>query len=199
MLIGKSKPPKTLGRVSAAVLGMLLYASAHTTLAAAADSAESSRVETSLHGCASDSLTGESSALAAQYPAVAWSTTDHSAPVAASSSDLLARLHYVFGGDFGVLGQRGRPADREVLFRNSDAFARANVGLNPGKEWAGFIYADFGALDSALRWQGLVGIRSGRGVDLLGGWRRVTYRFTPGTGVESLDFNGPFLGATFTW
>ena len=34
------------------------------------------------------------------------------------------------------------------------------------------------------------------GLDLLGGWRRVTYHFSPGRGLDSLDFDGPFLGAT---
>ena len=68
-----------------------------------------------------------------------------------------------------------------------------------GRNWLGFLYVDLGAGDSALRWQGLAGIQGGHGFDLLGGWRRVTYRFSPGMGFDSLDFNGPFVGATFAW
>jgi hypothetical protein len=56
-----------------------------------------------------------------------------------------------------------------------------------------------GAADSALRWQGLAGVRSARGVDLLGGWRHVPCRFSPGRGLDSLEFDGPFLGATLAW
>jgi hypothetical protein len=61
------------------------------------------------------------------------------------------------------------------------------------------VYADMGARDSALKWQGLAGIRGGHGVDLLGGWRHITYRFSPGTGFDLLDFSGPYLGATLAW
>jgi hypothetical protein len=55
-----------------------------------------------------------------------------------------------------------------------------------------------GAADSALKWQGLAGIRS-HGLDVLCGWRHVTYHFSPGRGLDSLDFDGPFLGATLVW
>jgi hypothetical protein len=89
--------------------------------------------------------------------------------------------------------------DLQVLLRNSDALVRATVRMNLGREWLGFVYADMGATDSAVRWQGLAGIHGGRGLDVLGGWRRVTYRFSPGAGLDSLDFDGPFLGATLTW
>ena len=142
---------------------------------------------------------GQARALAAQYRPVAGSAPGFSAPVDASLSDLLARLHYAFGSDLGLSSIRARQGEREVLLRNSDAFVRAKVRLTLGKEWLGFVYADVGAADSALRWQGLAGIRGGHGVDLLGGWRHVTYHFSPGRGFDSLDFDGPFLGATLAW
>jgi hypothetical protein len=130
---------------------------------------------------------------------VAGSAPGLSAPVDASLSDILARLHYAFGSDLGLSSDRARQGEREVLVRNSDAFVRAKVRLTLGKEWLGFLYADMGAADSALKWQGLAGIPCGHGVDLLGGWRHVTYHFSPGQGFDSLDFNGPFLGATLAW
>jgi hypothetical protein len=110
-------------------------------------------------------------------------------------SDLRSRLHYAFGSDPGLSSERARQGE----LRNADAFVRATLPLTLGKEWLGFVYADMGAADSALRWQGLAGIHGGHGVDLLGGWRHVTYHFSPGIGFDSLDFNGPFLGATLAW
>jgi hypothetical protein len=86
-----------------------------------------------------------------------------------------------------------------VLLSNSDAFVRANMHLTLSTSWRGFVYADIGATDSQLRWQGLAGVHPGRGVDLLGGWRHVTYRFSPGKGFDSLEFNGPYLGASLAW
>jgi hypothetical protein len=117
----------------------------------------------------------------------------------ASVSDSRARLDGAFASDPGAASDRARQAEREVLVRNSDALVRAKVRLDLGKERSGFLYADIGAVDSALKWQGLAGIPCGHGVDLLGGWRRVTYHFSPGQGFDSLDFNGPFLGATLAW
>src|SRR5262245_26540802 len=108
----------------------------------------------------------------------------------------LAKLHDAFRSDLGLSSDRASQAESEVLLRNSDAFVRAKVRLTLGTKWCGFVYADMGAADSALKWQGAAGIRGGHGVDLLGGWRHVTYHFTPGMGFDSLDFSGPFLGAT---
>jgi hypothetical protein len=117
----------------------------------------------------------------------------------ASLSDLMARLHYAFGGDLRLSINRAQPDERAILLKNSDAFVRTKVPLTVGRDWHGFLYADMGAADSALKWQSVAGIRAGHGVDLLGGWRHVTYRFSPGMGFDSLDFNGPFLGATLAW
>lgn len=83
----------------------------------------------------------------------------------------------------------------EVLLRNADAIVGGRLWLTRGSAAPAFVYADLGATNSALRWQGLAGVHGSHGVDLVGGWRRVTYHYTPGLGVDSLDFDGPFLGA----
>jgi len=83
----------------------------------------------------------------------------------------------------------------EVLLLNSDAVVGARLWLTPGSASPAFVYADLGATNSALRWQGLAGIHGGHGIDVVGGWRRVTYHYAPGSGFDSLDFDGPFLGA----
>jgi hypothetical protein len=242
MLTRKSTPARKTGRTSAPALGMLLCASAPSTPAAGADSADNLAAGAPLYGyfrearggasvttqqianldqirhriddAARVSFDGEASrltagapayvplqapAFAAQYPSVAGSTLRLSAPADATLSDLLTRLHRAFGGDLGLSSDRARQGEREVLLRNSDALLRGNIRLTLGKSWPVFMYADIGAADSSLKWQGLAGIRSGHGLDLLGGWRHVTYHFTPGRGFDSLDFDGPFLGATFAW
>ena len=157
--------------ITAAALGMLLSASAHATRAASLDAADVLLANTAISGVpAYRSLAG---------------TAGIDPRFNESLSHFLARP----------------PAQRdlEVLLRNSDALVRATVRMNLGRQWLGFVYADMGATDSAVRWQGLAGIHGGGGLDVLGGWRRVTYRFSPGAGLDSLDFDGPFLGATFAW
>ena len=228
--------------MSAAAVGMLLCASAPTTPAAGADSADALVAGAPRYGYLSERRGGASvparrivslaqirrrtndathvsfdgaaagltasappcfpvqvPALAAQYPSVAGSTLGLRAPVHAIPSDLLTRLPYAFGDDLGLSSDRARQGEREVLLRNSDALVRGSIRLTPGKRWNVFMYADMGAADSVLKWQGLAGIRSSNGLDLLGGWRHITYHFSPGRGFDSLDFDGPFLGATFAW
>ena len=95
--------------------------------------------------------------------------------------------------DYRVTGIRGRD---DVLLTNADAAVGARLWLTAGSTSPAFVYADVGATNSAVRWQGFAGIHGGHGIDLVGGWRRVTYHYEPGSGFDSLDFNGPFLGAT---
>jgi hypothetical protein len=245
MLTRKPTLAAKTGRMSAAALGMLLYASAHTTAAVGIDSADalpggaalsvyirearggasvpaqwtanfgvgSRRTDDPAHVAFDDEAAQPADLLAgatarvhgqvltpaAQYRAVAGSAPGLCTAVDSSLSDLPATLRCAFGSDLALSSDRARQGEREVLLRNTDALVRAKVQLTLGKEWPGFLYADMGAAVSALRWQALAGIHGGHGVDLLGGWRRVTYRFSPGSGFDSLDFNGPFLGATLAW
>lgn len=187
MSIHKSTPATKTARMSATALGMLVCAIAHLTPGAASEFRDASPAGAPLYGDFREAR------------GIAGPTPDLSAAVDASVSDPRARLHDAFASDPGLAGDRARQAEREVLVRNSDALVRAQVRLALGKERRGFLYADIGAVDSALKWQGLAGIPCGHGVDLLGGWRRVTYHFSPGQGFDSLDFNGPFLGATLAW
>jgi hypothetical protein len=95
--------------------------------------------------------------------------------------------------DLRLAGVRGSD---DVLLRNADAVIGARLWLTPGSASSAFVYADVGATNSAVKWQGLAGIHRGHGIDLVGGWRRVTYHYAPGFGLDSLDFDGPFLAAT---
>jgi hypothetical protein len=100
------------------------------------------------------------------------------------------------GMDLRLPGIPARQSDHEILLRNTDALVGARLWLTPGTREPAFVYVDVGATDSSVRWQGLAGIHGGHGIDLLGGWRHVTRHYTPGLGFDSLDFDGPFLGAT---
>jgi len=193
-----------MGGIAAAAIGMLLCASAHTTPVTGTDLADAWPADHPPHGYFREARGGASvpaqrtvnfNEIPHPNDGLVHFAFDGDAP----QSAILARLHYAFGSDLGLSSDRATQGESEVLLRNSDAFVRAKVRLTLGKKWRGFVYVDMGAADSALKWQGAAGIRGGHGVDLLGGWRHVTYHFTPGMGFDSLDFNGPFLGATVTW
>ena len=189
--------------MSAAALGMLLYAGAHNTQAAGADSADASPAGTSLYG-----YFREARGIAAASAQWTVDFNDNRRATAArvhiyfdggaAQPAVLAGLHHA-SGDLALSSNRAIQGEPEVPLKNSDAFVRAKVRLTLGKNWLGFVYADVGAADSALKWQGLAGIRSGHGVDLFGGWRHITYHFSPGMGFDSLDFKGPFFGGTLAW
>jgi hypothetical protein len=189
--------------MSAAALGMLLYVGAYNTQAAGADSADASPAGTPLYGYFREArgMAAAPAQRTVNFNDIRGAAVD---PVhtsfdrGAAHPAVLARLHHVFG-DLALSSDRATQGEPEVLLRNSDAFVRAKVRLTLGKNWLGFVYADVGAADSAVRWQGLAGIRSSHGVALLGGWRQITYHFSPGMGFDSLDFKGPFFGGTLAW
>jgi hypothetical protein len=193
MLSRKSITAGKNAGVGAAALILLLCASAHTTSAVAADSGYALTDATPWYGYFREAR------VAAPARAVGGATNGLGAALDTSQSDLKARLQHAFGRDAGPASDRTRQAEREVLLRNSDAFVRAKLGVTGVRDWRGFVYADMGAADSAVKWQGLAGLRDGHGLELLGGWRHVTYHFSPGMGLDSLDFTGPFLGATLAW
>lgn len=202
MLIRRSAAARKTGPKTAVALGMLLCAYVHIAPAAGAESV--------------DGLPG-SAALYSYYP----EAQERAPPIALRTVNfngirrpaderalavdktvqtaVLARLHHSFASDLDLSSDRVSQGDPAVLLRNSDALVRTKVRLTLGRKWLGFVYVDMGAVDSELRWQGLAGIRGGNGFDLLGGWRHVTYHFSPGMGLDSLAFNGPFVGATLAW
>ena len=212
MLTRRATSGTKTGHWSVAVAGMLLNASTLAP-AAGAENADASAPGTPLYAYfrepAGDArsaprpdnleahVSGQFRARTAPHRPGAPPSLD--APVDAPVSELLARLHSAFGRALVSSREAVLRADRAVLFGNSDAFVRTKMPLALGNEQRAFVYADMGATDSALKWQGLAGIHAREDVDVVGGWRHVTYHFSPGSGFDSLDFNGPFLGATLAW
>jgi hypothetical protein len=160
--------------------------------------------------CRTSTVTGRASTtlaalalqfLAAPHPAAADTPAarpESASAAAAVSPAVAARLRHAFGTD-GAARAEGTPADWAEVLSNGDAFVRANLPLSVSNHWRSFVYADLGAADSELRWQGLAGMHHRLGVDLLAGWRHVTYHFSPGRGFDSLEFKGPYLGASLAW
>jgi hypothetical protein len=204
MLTRTSTPATNMSRIFAVALGVLLCGSAHAAFAAGSGAADALPSDAPLYDYFR-AARGYGPDLAwrkvnlNQTPRPAENLLHLSFEGAARQPAVLARLHQALGSDLGLSSGRASPGDPEVALRNADAVVRAKAGLTLSKKWLGFVYADMGAVDSALRWQGLAVIRSGKGFDVFGGWRRVTYHFSPGMGFDSLDFNGPVLGATFAW
>jgi hypothetical protein len=202
MLTRRSAAARKTGLITALALGILLCANVHAAPAAGADSVDGLPGSAALYSSYREAQ--ERVPLSAQR-IVNFNGIRHPADYRALPVDetvqsaILARLHHSFDSDLELSGDRVSQGDPAVLLANSDALIRTKVRLALGEKWLGFVYADMGAVDSELRWQGLAGIRGGHGFDLIGGWRHVTYHFSPGMGLDSLAFNGPFVGATLAW
>ena len=197
MLSRTSTSATKAGRAVAALF-LLLCAAAYSTPATIGVDAGDGSAANLLSGAAAPTRV-QWHLLDAQYhPGTAPASTPNAAD-AAFASDRRVKLRYGVGSDHGLATDRPHPIEGDELVRNSDAILRADVRLTLVNEWRGFVYADIGATDSEVRWQGLAGLHHRLGVDLLGGWRHVTYHFSPGRGLDSLEFKGPFLGAALAW
>jgi len=204
MLTRKQTPVTQADRTCAASLGFLLCASAHGAPAPGPESADALPAGAALYGYfrearASASVPAQRTITFQDIGRAADDSAHISLEGDGAQARVLTNFHDAFGRDLPPQDERTSAREPEFLLRNQDAFVRAKIALTLGRKWPGFAYADMGASESALRWQGLAGIRAGHGFDLLGGWRHVTYHFRPGMGFDSLDFNGPFLGATLAW
>lgn len=115
---------------------------------------------------------------------------------------LKQRLDYTFSGDLGSLPLPGPSGRAETSQTNWDAVVgiTGNVRFGEGMRWYVPYYLDVGTGQSQFTWQGQVGIgyRFGWG-DLVATWRYLDYDFKSGKAVESMNLNGPTIGAVFRW
>ena len=96
----------------------------------------------------------------------------------------------------------GRSGSSDVKSSYWDAVIGLNGRFAFGKKRECFLryYTEVGIGQSDLTWQVFGGIGytfSWR--SMFAGWRHLDYNFKSGSKIESLNFNGPMLGAAFSW
>ncbi|HOX88677.1 MAG TPA: hypothetical protein PLN55_03625 [Burkholderiaceae bacterium] len=99
----------------------------------------------------------------------------------------------------GLIAPAGRS---EVSKTNWDAIVGVNGRYRMGDalQWVVPYYVDIGAGNSKFTWQAMLGL----GYDFKWGevgvaWRYIDYDFKSGNAIQTMSFNGPMLGARFTW
>lgn len=138
--------------------------------------------------------------LAGEYLAVDTTAVGVQVFAGARLFDMPAQFAYAFNTDFGPFRGAARQGGRATALRNWDGVLGAKTQFPLRRNWQGIGYADIGTGDSALTLQALAGFgRSARRVGLFAGWRHVSYRFRDSAKIDTLDFDGPFLGATRVW
>jgi hypothetical protein len=112
-----------------------------------------------------------------------------------ADADLDYAFNVGFGPFSGPLQQGSLSADGE----NWDAIVGVKGRNTFGAEGQWFVtyYADAGAGDSDLTWQGFAGAgRSFGRYDITAGWRHLEYEFGDEANIENFVFDGPLVGAS---
>ena len=114
--------------------------------------------------------------------------------------DMDQTLRWTFNGNIAGQPLLPRTGSARVSVSNWDAVVGVKGRANLGNDGTWFIpyYLDAGGGESRLTWQiiGGVGYQFGWGA-LLATWRYLDYNFKSSSKVDSIDFNGIALGATF--
>jgi hypothetical protein len=140
--------------------------------------------------------------LAATYRAV--TTPDVSLDTFAGTRLLSVseNLRWDFSADVGPFVGPARQGSNEQSINNWDGIIGLKGRLNFGaaREWFIPYYVDVGTGASHFTWQGMAGLGYAfRWGEVIAVWRYLAYDFNSGKAIESLNFNGPALGAAFRW
>jgi hypothetical protein len=116
--------------------------------------------------------------------------------------DLKQTLKWNITGSIGPIAPAGRSGSAEVGDRLWDAIVgvKGRYSFGANREWSLPFYLDVGAGESDRTWQGAVGVAYAfKWGELTGLWRYLDYQMKSGQPVQSMNFNGPMIGATWHW
>ncbi|MDM0113701.1 hypothetical protein QTI66_16195 [Variovorax sp. J22R133] len=111
-------------------------------------------------------------------------------------------LRWNISGDLGPISPGGRSGFAEIRETVWDAIvgAKGRYALGDSGKWFLPFYIDVGTGQSRLTWQAAAGISYAFSWgELTGMWRYLDYDMKSGNAIDSINFNGPMLGATFRW
>lgn len=116
--------------------------------------------------------------------------------------DIEQSLDWTLTGNVGAVALPNRIGSRGVGLQNWDVIAgvKGRVAFGEGRRWYVPYYLDAGFGDSQATWQALAGVGySFSWGDMYASWRYLDYDMKSGKAIESLNFNGPAIGAVFRW
>ena len=122
--------------------------------------------------------------------------------VGARLLDMQQTLDWSLQGDLGQVSGIGRSGsvDADINVWDGVVGVKGNAYLGDERKWFIPYYFDIGTGQSDLTWQVNAGI--GYQYDwgaLVATWRYLDYEFSSDKAVQSVNFNGPTIGATFKW
>lgn len=109
-------------------------------------------------------------------------------------------LDWTINGDISGIPLPGRSGSKELDISNWDAIVglKGMAYIGGDRKWFLPYYVDVGGGQSKFTWQFNAGIgyQFGWG-SLVASWRYLSYEMKSGEPIQSIDFNGPLIGAVF--
>lgn len=116
--------------------------------------------------------------------------------------DLQQELDWTLNGNIGQIPLPGRAGKLSVKDTYWDGIIGIKGRLAFGKDLKWFVpyYGDIGTGQTDLTWQAMTGLGYAfNWGEIIGGWRYLDYQFKSSSATDSLNLNGPMLGAAFHW
>jgi len=116
--------------------------------------------------------------------------------------DISTSLAWRFDSNVGPFAGPSRSGTADASGDNWDAIGgvKGRIALGASRRVYAIFYADAGAGDSDLTYQGLAGVGYAfKHCDILGAWRYVGYELGDDRKLDSLGLTGPAVGVSFHW
>lgn len=140
--------------------------------------------------------------LAATYRAVDERGSSMDLFAGARLLDVKQKLDWELSGNVGPIPLPDRAGNARASLSNWDGLVgvKGRFALGGAQQWFLPYYLDIGTGQSDLTWQGMAGVGySFSWGEVIAAWRYLDYDMQSGEALESLDFNGPAIGAAFHW
>lgn len=140
--------------------------------------------------------------LAGTYNALSEPSKDVTVLAGARMLDVRQTLTVKLSADIGDGGTPGQSRQVSVHPTYWDAIVGAKGQFRFGErnEWLVPWYVDVGAGQSKFTWQAIAGVGYAFSWgQVLAAWRYLDYDFKSSSDLQSLYFNGPMIGAAFSW
>jgi hypothetical protein len=116
--------------------------------------------------------------------------------------DLTERLNWSISGSLGSIAPAGRSGTSEVSQTLWDGIVgvKGRYLFGDQRQWSVPLYLDVGGGQSSLTWQAATGVSYAfKWGELSALWRYLDYDMKSGKAIQSVNFSGPMIGATFRW
>jgi hypothetical protein len=111
-------------------------------------------------------------------------------------------LGWSIQGELGPIPESGRSGSKQISDNLWDGIVgvKGRFAISDDRRWNIPFYLDVGTGQTQLTWQAAAGVSySYQWGDVIAMWRYLDWNNSSSKQIESMNFNGPMIGATFRW